>query len=193
MVLEIVLVSVITVKFILLINEINCLECSDDVVILSEDLSKLQFFLTSWMTEYRWVLRPQSVKWCCRTGFPLNRTLFLQGINWVRRIDLVTLAVVYGLETLSLGQMYADFRLLEHHRLRNIGRIQWEDFVSKGEVRRAVSGPRVRSLEILNMNRLKWLRHVFRMPIRRGKLVLEDGSRWPVIDMGKSMKMLTSG
>lgn len=101
----------------------------------------------------------------------------------------------YGWGTRSLRALDVwRISVFEHHYLRNIIKVWWENLISISEVTHKGHG--VQSMEpAVNVNRLRLLGHVLRVPTKRlpdlldafvrGKQLVEDRSRWSVGRTGK--------
>lgn len=82
---------------------------------------------------------------------------------------VVRSVLMHGSETLPFrAEEMQRLSMFGHRQLRGIGRIGWENFVSRSEVRCKVLGLGIQSLEqVLSQNRLKRLGHILRMPKER--------------------------
>ena len=81
--------------------------------------------------------------------------------------------------------------MFDHRCLRSIARVWWDHRVSNAEVRRRVLGRRARSLdELVNLQRLRWLGHVLRMPsdrLPRRAMFAGISPSWKRVPGGQSM------
>lgn len=112
--------------------------------------------------------------------------------------------LLYATETWPLRS--EDIRRLsvfDHRCLRSIARVRWENRVSNTDIRRRVFGVGEMSVErLMNLNRLRWLGHVLRMPsdrLPRCAMLASPPSTWKKSAGGQTMtwqrsiKALTSG
>ncbi|CAH8443014.1 unnamed protein product [Heterobilharzia americana] len=99
--------------------------------------------------------------WCCR-----DIRLSIKGHVYYTAVRSVLL---YGCETWLLKvEDMRRLQVFDHRCLRSIGRIPWCHHVSNAEVRSRVLGSRGKSVdEVMNLQRLRWLGHLLRMPSHR--------------------------
>ncbi|CAH8549286.1 unnamed protein product [Heterobilharzia americana] len=95
----------------------------------------------------------------------------------------VRCVLLCGCETWPLKvEDMRKLQVFDHRCLRSIGCIPWCHHVSNAEVRSRVLGGRGKSVdEVINLNRLRWLRHVLRMPshqLPRHTMLAEVGPGW---------------
>ncbi|GAA47600.1 hypothetical protein CLF_100568 [Clonorchis sinensis] len=89
--------------------------------------------------------------------------------------------------------------MFDHRCLRSIGQVWWEHRISNAEVRQVVLG-RMNSPavdELLTLHRLRWLRHVLRMPedrLPRRAVFAQLCAEWKrqCMTRHRSMKTVTS-
>lgn len=119
---------------------------------------------------------------------------------------LVCLAVIRSVllnnsETSLSRWVMRRLLVFENHWRRIIGSIWWHYFVSNSEGGHKSWGPGVPLLDVLNRNRLRWLRHVLRMlteRLPRYVVFSEAPGGWDVARGGQpmtrqSLKTLTNG